>query len=263
MVMYASVAMVMVVKLRTYFIFFCLVKKQKQCSKTLEVNCDITHHPKLVAQPFGDHFSTIASNIVKDNPNLIYRHPNSKVNNFLQELNTKLSLITQKNKKCIIMGDININLIEKSRHTVDYLLMLQSSSFFSVLNKPTRITTTSKTLIDHILANDVNLTVKPCIIIHKIADHLPIACVISDEQFKNVGLQVKKIMYKRDIKNLNVETFFKDLHNSFTQIIPSLQYIKNENYNEKFDELINVIQKVINHHAPLVKLSRKQLQLYN
>ena len=75
------------------------------------------------------------------------------------------------------MGDININLIEKNRQTVDYLLMLQSNSFFSVLNKPTRITPTSKTLIDHIsiLTNDVNLTVKPSVIIYKIADHLPIA----------------------------------------------------------------------------------------
>ena len=51
---------------------------------------------------------------------VIYRHPNSKINDFLQELNTKLSLITQKNKKSVIMGDININLIEKNRQTVDY-----------------------------------------------------------------------------------------------------------------------------------------------
>ena len=139
------------------------------------------------------------------------------------------------------MRDININLIEKNTQTVDYLLMLQSSSFFSVLNKPTRITPTSKTLIDHILTNDVNLAVKPCIIIHKIADHLPMACMISDEQSNNVGLQVKKIIYKRDTKNLNVETFSKDLHNSLTQRIPSLQHINNKNYNEKFDELINII----------------------
>ena len=109
----------------------------------------------------------------------------------------------------------------------------------------------------------VNLTVKPSVIIYKIADHLPIACMISDEQSKNVGLQVKKIIYKRDIKNLNVETFSEDLHNSLTQIIPSIQFINKENYNEKFEELINIIQKVINHHAPLVKLSRKQVRLYN
>ena len=128
---------------------------------------------------------------------VIYRHPNSKVNNFLQELNTELSLITQKTKKCIIMGDIKVNLIEKSTPTVDYLLMLQSSSFSSVLSKPTRITPTSKTLIDHILTNDVNLTVKHCIIIHKIADHLPITCMVSDEQSNNVGLQVKQIIYKQ------------------------------------------------------------------
>ena len=35
---------------------------------------------------------------------VIYRHPNSKVNNVLQELNTKLSLITQKNKKMLYYG---------------------------------------------------------------------------------------------------------------------------------------------------------------
>ena len=104
---------------------------------------------------------------------------------------------------------------------------------------------------------------KPCIIIYKIADHWPIACIISDEQSNNVGLQVKKIIYKRDTENLNVETFSKDLHYSLTQIISSLQYLNNENYNEKFDELITIIQKVINHHASLVKLSRKQLRLYN
>ena len=87
--------------------------------------------------------------------------------------------------------------------------------------------------------------------------------MISDEQSNNVGLQVKKIIFKRDTKNLKVETFSKDSHNSLTQIIPSLQYINNENYKEKFDELINIIQKVFYHHAPLVKLSRKQLRLYN
>ena len=55
---------------------------------------------------------------------VIYRHPNSKDSNFLQKLNTKLSLITQKNKKCIIMEHVNINLIEKSTKTVNFLLML-------------------------------------------------------------------------------------------------------------------------------------------
>ena len=44
-------------------------KKNKQCPKTLEVGGDITHDPKLIAQQFCDHFSTIASKIVKDNLN--------------------------------------------------------------------------------------------------------------------------------------------------------------------------------------------------
>ena len=44
-------------------------KKNKQCPETLEVGGDITHDPKLIAQQFCNRFSTIASKIVKDNPN--------------------------------------------------------------------------------------------------------------------------------------------------------------------------------------------------
>ena len=40
-------------------------KKNKQCPKTSEVNSDITHDPKLIAQQFGDRFSTIAPKILK------------------------------------------------------------------------------------------------------------------------------------------------------------------------------------------------------
>ena len=46
-----------------------LSKKTKKCPKTLEVSGDITHDPKLIAQQFCDLFSTVASKIVKDNPN--------------------------------------------------------------------------------------------------------------------------------------------------------------------------------------------------
>ena len=58
----------MVAKLAIYFIFFCLAKKTKHCPNTLEVNGDITHDPKLIAQQFGNHSSIIALKIVKNNP---------------------------------------------------------------------------------------------------------------------------------------------------------------------------------------------------
>ena len=50
----------MVAKSGIYSTLFCPVKKNKQCPKTLEVGGDITHDPKLIAQQFCDHFSTIA-----------------------------------------------------------------------------------------------------------------------------------------------------------------------------------------------------------
>ena len=54
------------------------------------------------------------------------------------------------------VGDINIDLnsnLERSPLS-DYLLLLQSNALFSLITKPTRVTNTSSTVIDHILIND-------------------------------------------------------------------------------------------------------------
>jgi len=63
------------------------------------------------------------------------------------------------------MGDTNINLMGDCKHPLanDYLLMLQSNSFVSVIDKPTRATT-SKTLIDHLITNDTEKILSPGVI---------------------------------------------------------------------------------------------------
>ena len=50
------------------------------------------------------------------------------------------------------MGDMNIDLLkfEIHRRTDDYLNNLFSHRFLPVISKPTRVTNTSATLIDHI-----------------------------------------------------------------------------------------------------------------
>ena len=49
-----------------YLLYFLLPsKKTKHCPNTLQVNGDITHDPKLIAQQFGNHFGTIALKLSK------------------------------------------------------------------------------------------------------------------------------------------------------------------------------------------------------
>ena len=49
-----------------------------------------------------------------------------------------------------------------------------------VITKPTRVTPTSSSLIDHILTNDMNNTIHPGVIqTDLLSDHYPVFCVLS------------------------------------------------------------------------------------
>ena len=62
--------------------------------------------------------------------------------------------------------------------TDDYLDMLYSDGLLPLITKPTRITSHSATLIDHIYTNTSIDTVTPGILTMEISDHLPTFCII-------------------------------------------------------------------------------------
>lgn len=76
----------------------------------------------------------------------IYRSPSSPVSEFCTNLQRSLNAVSLENKNAIIMGDININLLDDlSPNTINYL---------GTINLPTRPTSNSKgSLIDHALSN--------------------------------------------------------------------------------------------------------------
>ena len=70
------------------------------------------------------------------------------------------------------MGDLNYNLLQDSHiFTNDFVDIMYDHSFYRIIYKPTRITQSSSTCIDHIWTNihDKNIS---AIITHKITDHL-------------------------------------------------------------------------------------------
>ena len=74
------------------------------------------------------------------------------------------------------MGDINID-ITSDHHSLsqnDYLNALKSNGFSSLITNPaTRATTTSQTIIDHILTNVHDSVLTPGVFFYKLADHYP------------------------------------------------------------------------------------------
>ena len=66
---------------------------------------------------------------------VLYRHPfSTEVANFFDQLNQTLRDITSVGNKCVILGDLNIDILKlESTHTNSYMNMLRSNVFHSIL----------------------------------------------------------------------------------------------------------------------------------
>ena len=83
---------------------------------------------------------------------IIYRPPNDKLEEFRECLASLLQKIDLQNKKCVLMGDFNLDLLktEENQHIKEFTNMMFSSTFYPFISRPTRITITTATLINNI-----------------------------------------------------------------------------------------------------------------
>ena len=104
-------------------------------------------------------------------------------NQFKTQLKNALSTLTVSKNKAYIMGDLNYDLFQDSHiFTDDFVDIMYDYSFYPIINKPTRITQSSSTCIDHIWTNIHDKSSSSAIITHKIADQL----------FKALKLRISK-----------------------------------------------------------------------
>ena len=91
----------------------------------------------------------------------LYRPPNASLNDFNRSVEDILSAISFENKLSYIMGDFNINILNSHSHqpTNEFINVMTSNSLYPLISKPTRITSSSATLIDNIFTNNLELNV--------------------------------------------------------------------------------------------------------
>ena len=85
--------------------------------------------------------------------------------------------------------------------------MIYSFNLLPVITKPTRITSHTATLIDHIYTNTINRLTSGIATVD-ISDHLPVFCLV-DTPLKK---QTKQNMYSRDYSKFNTESYLHDIH---------------------------------------------------
>ena len=187
---------------------------------------------------------------------VIYRHPRTNYQTFQSKFCNILHKLHHSNSSYIISGDFNIDVGKQNSDSKvsDYLNDIYSAGSYLLINKPTRITSTSSTTLDHIYSNHANKICYPGILIYDISDHLPIFCSFKTTQIENYHQQEKTIL---DMKHFNTEGFCNDIS----------YLMESQNYSTKISDpelamsnFINDIRNMVIRHTPLKKLSRKEVK---
>ena len=114
-----------------------------------------------------------------------------------------LEQLCMENKLVYLMGDYNIDLLNSDKHdlTNEFVDVLYCNEFLPLISRPTRITSTSATLIDNIFTNnhdDLNCSLNG-ILVADISDHFPIVhinCSFSVEE--TVSCLVTRVYNERN-----------------------------------------------------------------
>ena len=114
----------------------------------------------------------------------IYRHPSVELSEFNNHfLSVLLEIISKENKMVVLLGDFNADLL-KYDHDEEVSGFLDAMYFKLLLpniSSPTRITSTSATLIDDIFTNDYDNTSTSGNLVTTLSDHIAQILIVPSE----------------------------------------------------------------------------------
>lgn len=171
----------------------------------------------------------------------IYRHPKAPHNTFDYILDV-LRLICLRNKPIFILGDLNDDLFSSNNKLSQ---IIKNTKLCQIIDKPTRVTPMSATLLDVIITN------KPDIVIH--SDVTP--CGIADHDLVSVIVDITKPKRQPEIRTLrNLKDYNKDMFcNKILNEVPSLNTIlQTDDVNKQVEVFNDVFIKCLNECAPVV-----------
>ena len=205
---------------------------------------------------------------------VIYHRPNSSEVEFLRDLSDILLTISRENKVIYLTGDFNLNLLKYDCNVTvrNFVDLLHGYNLLSLVNKPTRVTDTTVSIIDHIWSSSYQSLTKSFILYSSITDHFPICSCFkinknNEENNKTNFIEVKYRKYseakiddfKKDIcevdwglvldcsdSDLAFNNFFQTFNSIFNFYFPlESKKVKKKYISNKFlnDEIKNLIKE--------------------
>ena len=145
----------------------------------------------------------------------IYRPPfdnnsNSNVENFIQQFNPVIDKISRNNSDAIILGDYNIDLLEREKYG-EFLDLMCTHSLFPKITLPSRFANKKSCILkDQIYCkfHNPNFTFAPIVVKSRISDHCPCVTSINPLQPK---VHTPKFIKIRRLNEDNSEMFKNDI----------------------------------------------------
>ena len=143
-------------------------------------------------------------------------------------------------RKCLILGDFNINTLSKSIIPKEHLNLIQSEGFNPFVFEATRLTETKISCLNHIHSNFVT----------EIADYLPVFSLVYDPKCRLIPDTIEV----RDFKKFDRISFQNTLRNANW-----LPVYNSNDANESLSRFLHIFNRISNEHAPLkiIKIKNK------
>ena len=166
-----------------------------------------------------------------------------------------MSTIAKENKEVYICGDFNFDLlkIDTDYFTQHFFNLLCSYGLLPLILQPTRVTESSATIIDNIFSNNIQDDIISGNLLLTFSEHFSqfITVIRAGEKFK----KFKKLnVYLRDYSKFSNESFREDVS------IQNWDYT-HENVHDLFKDFYSKLEGAVNRHAPLKKLSPKEIKV--
>ena len=192
----------------------------------------------------------------------IYKYPTFSINDFANDFISPLLLKLQKesSKRIFLLGDFNIDLskYEIPDSTNNFIDTLSSNFLLPLIFLPTRISKAS-TLIDDIFSNGTSLEeTEPGNVTSTFSDRLPQFILLPDF-FSKVPV-IKSNIMRSDWKKFESSKSISDFNQIYWE---QILYNEKNNVNFSMNEYLSKIDSLLDTHAPLKKLNKKELKLLN
>ena len=149
-------------------------------------------------------------NLKETRPTLIanvYRPPSDKIDAAIELLGSHLTEVTSSgNPDILIVGDLNIDLLKNSNDTKRFNTFIDSHLMNQLINEPTRVTTTTRSLIDHVITNNTDFYSIPGCFDPDLSDH----CLLFTTRKCLKPKYTTSYFWGRSFRNFNENLFYLD-----------------------------------------------------